>query len=95
MSATERLAKLPDWPARMSAPVVAAYMGIGHTTFLTRFGSIGVKEGANVFWARIQLDRCIAEQFGLDMPAVGAPAVDEYERWKVARRRDDSWDDVC
>lgn len=65
MTALARLEKLPDWPARMTAPIAAAYMGISHSTFLTRFGGSGVKEGANTLWARPQLDRIIAKQFRL------------------------------
>ncbi|WP_022687198.1 hypothetical protein [Sphingomonas phyllosphaerae] len=65
MSALDRIKQLPDWPARMTAPVAAAYMGISASTFLTRFRAQGVREGANLLWARVQLDRIIEEQFGL------------------------------
>lgn len=82
MTALARLEALPDWPARMTAPVAAAYMGISEGTFLTRFGVYGVKEGANKLWAKAQLDRLIAKQFRLTQ-ARGAAA-----------ERDDSWDDV-
>lgn len=81
MNALARLEKLPDWPARMTAPVAAAYMGVSEGTFLARFGTYGVKEGANKLWAKSQLDRLIAKQFGLTQRA--SPAA-----------RDDSWDDV-
>lgn len=76
-----RLQKLPDWPARMTAEIAAAYMGIAKTTFLTRYGATGVKEGANVLWARIQLDGLIAKQFSIKQPRAGA------------QDRDTSWDD--
>jgi hypothetical protein len=65
MSALARLEKMPDWPARMTADVASVYMGISKSTFATRFGAIGVKEGANVLWAKVQLDRIIAKQFAL------------------------------
>lgn len=81
MTAIERIAQLPDWPARMTAPVAAAYMGVSTTSFLTRFGDRGVKEGSNTLWARAQLDRFIANQFALPQPK-GA-----------AVERDESWDD--
>ena len=80
-SALARLEGLPDWPARMTAPVAAAYMGVSEGTFLSRFGHYGKKEGANKLWSKVQLDRLVAKQFGLPQPA--APAA-----------RDDSWDDV-
>ncbi len=76
-----RLEKLPDWPARMTADVAAIYMGISKSTFMTRFGSTGVKEGANVLWARVQLDRIIAKQFAIPQPAGKAGG-------------DTSWDDL-
>lgn len=81
MTAVERLDKLPDWPARMTAPVAAAYMGVSEGSFLTRFGGIGVKEGANKLWARAQLDRHIAKQFALPQPS-------------LVTGGDDSWADV-
>lgn len=74
-----RLEKLPDWPARMTAPVAAAYMGVSETTFLTRFGPMGLREGANKLWARAQLDRVIAKQFAL--PQLPAGAGEEDESW--------------
>ena len=76
-----RLEKLPDWPARMTADVAAIYMGISKSTFTTRFGSSGVKEGANVLWARVQLDRIIAKQFAIAQPVANGDG-------------DDSWDDL-
>ncbi|NWK95513.1 hypothetical protein DM806_07490 [Sphingobium lactosutens] len=57
MTPLDRLKYLPDWPARMTAPVAAAYMGVSPTTFLTRFRHFGIKEGGNLLWARLQLDR--------------------------------------
>jgi hypothetical protein len=72
----------------MTAPVAAAYMGVGYATFLARYKSTGYREGANVLWARVQLDRIIAEQFGLPMPGVPvAQSVDhQYLAWKARRR---------
>ena len=80
-----KLDLLPDWPARMTADVAALYMGVSRTTFLTRFGARGVKEGANVFWAKAQLDRIVADQFGLAQRS-SAPAPQPAG--------DSSWDDV-
>lgn len=82
MSALERIKELPDWPARMTAPVAAAYMGISTGSFLDRFRHVSVKEGANVLWARTQLDRIIATQFDLQQPA------------GQAGEKDTTWDDL-
>lgn len=82
MTALDRIRHLPDWPARMTAPVAAAYMGISASTFLTRFKGHGVREGANLLWARAQLDRIIEEQFGLAVPR------------QTLASRDTSWDDL-
>lgn len=76
-----RLERLPDWPARMTAEIAAAYMGVSKTTFLTRFGATGVKEGTNTLWAKVQLDSMIAKQFSIKQPRAGA------------QDRDTSWDD--
>ncbi len=89
MGALERLDKLPDWPARMTAPVAAAYMGVSPNTFTARYGTYSRKEGANVFWSRAQLDRLIAEQFEIEMrPQLGAsgPMDTGYDEWKAGRR---------
>jgi hypothetical protein len=68
----------------MTAPVAAAYMGISTSTFLTRFRSIGIKEGGNTLWSRAQLDRIIASQFALPQLApIGGT------------ERDTSWDNVA
>jgi hypothetical protein len=77
-----RLSNLPDWPARMGADVAALYMGVSKTTFLTRFGRTGIKEGANLLWAKAQLDAFIARQFAI---AQALP---------VAEEADESWDDL-
>lgn len=82
MGALEKIERLPDWPARMTAPVAAAYMGISQSTFLARFKDRGVREGANLLWARAQLDRIVASQFSLPQPAAFGGA-----------ERDTSWDD--
>jgi hypothetical protein len=76
------LEKLPDWPARMTADVACAYMGISKSTFLTRYATTGVKEGHNLLWARVQLDAMIAKQFSITQPRAGA-----------RQDRDTSWDD--
>lgn len=79
MGALQRIEHLPDWPARMTADVACAYMCVSKTTFLTRFGGMGVKEGGNVFWSRAQLDRHVAKQFALKQPR--SPLGDEDTSW--------------
>lgn len=78
-----RLSSMPDWPARMTADVACLYMGQSKGTFLTRFGYLGRSEGRNVYWARAQLDRHIANQFDLPQPS----RID-------SEVRDTSWDDL-
>jgi len=85
MSAVARLSEMPDWPARMTASVAALYMGVSQTTFLTRFGSCGVKEGGNTLWSRAQLDRIVAEQFDLAPASMSVLDEDPYEAWKRQR----------
>lgn len=90
MSVMDHIKKLPDWPARMTGPVAAAYMGISLTTFLTRFADTGRKEGGSTLWARVQLDKVIAQQFDLTPDSGSEPAtplVDEYEAWKARKQK--------
>jgi hypothetical protein len=90
MSALDRIERLPDWPARMTAPVAAAYMGVSQSTFLTRFAAIGMKEGGNTLWAKLQLDTIVAQQFNLTpivAPSAAPAPVDEYEAWKASRKK--------
>lgn len=79
MNAISRLDQLPDWPARMTAPVAAAYMGVSQTKFLEQYRRMGVKDGGNVFWARAQLDRIIAKQFAL--PQLPGRSGEEDDSW--------------
>jgi hypothetical protein len=68
----ERLAALPDWPARMTADVACLFMCISENTFLSRYGTQGViREGHNVFWSREWLEREVARQAGLEAPSDG------------------------
>ncbi|TKD50539.1 hypothetical protein [Sphingomonas baiyangensis] len=78
----ERLSTLPDWPARMTADVACLYMGQSQSSFLARYRQHGRKEGSNVYWSRAQLDRLIANQFGMSQPLA------------LAREEDRSWDDL-
>lgn len=84
MSALNRLKDLPDWPPRMTAPVAAAYMDVSPNTFTARYRDVGRQEGGKIFWARVQLDRIIAEQFdlGIDAPRAPVPQMSAYERLK-------------
>lgn len=59
---------MPDWPARMGEDMAALYLGVSETTLRAGVASgrypRPVKEGKRLFWARLQLDRYIAAQFG-------------------------------
>lgn len=76
------LAQLPDWPARMTSDVAARYMCVSETKFKSLYGAHAVREGSNVLWAKVQLDRLIAKQFAIPQLAASAG------------ERDDSWDDL-
>jgi hypothetical protein len=88
MNAISRLQQMPDWPARMTAPIAALYMGgMGESTFLERYRSIAKKEGGNTYWAKEQLDRLVREQFDLAAPEQSGAGVDDpYEQWKAGRQ---------
>lgn len=62
-------AALPNWPARLSEDLAAAYLGVSKTTFRGRWEARTypqpVREGRRLLWARIQLDRFVEAQFGL------------------------------
>lgn len=62
------LAQYPDWPARMQAPLAAAYLGVSRTKF-----SLGVSkgrypkprhDGGNALWHRKDLDDWLALERG-------------------------------
>ncbi|WP_430635051.1 hypothetical protein [Sphingomonas hankookensis] len=42
-----------------------------------------MKEGGNTLWARAQLDRIVADQFGLALPGVAVGSGDAYADWKA------------
>lgn len=62
-------AALPNWPARLSEDLSAAFLDVGKTTF--REGWQGgrypkpIREGRRLFWSRVQLERFVETQFGL------------------------------
>lgn len=62
-------ATLPDWPARMSEKLAAAYLDISPSAFRDRVRSHNYpqprRDGGRVYWARMQLDQFVASQFGL------------------------------
>jgi predicted DNA-binding transcriptional regulator AlpA len=65
----ERISNMPNWPARMDAPMAAAYLGIGTTRFdegvkAKRYPA-PVQEGRRKLWAKAQLDRFVESQFGI------------------------------
>lgn len=78
-----KLARMPTWPARMTADVAALYMGMSKGSFLTRYRKHGREEGANVYWSRRQLDGLVDAQFGLAPPsrAGAVPGGGEIDTW--------------
>jgi predicted DNA-binding transcriptional regulator AlpA len=62
-------AALPNWPARLSEDLAAAYCGVSKTTFRAKWQARRypqpVKEGGRLFWSRVQLDQFVEVQFGL------------------------------
>lgn len=79
----ERLQAMPDWPIRMTSDVACLFMCVSESTFLTRYGALSFKEGANTFWGKAVLEREVAKQAGIPQ-LVGA-----------AGTGDDSWDDLA
>jgi hypothetical protein len=73
----ERIALMPDWPGRMDDDMAARYLGVGLTTFRERVKNNEypqpVQEGARRLWAKAQLDRFIAGQFGLPIDGRSVP----------------------
>lgn len=65
----ERIALMPDWPARMGEDMAALFLGVSLTTFRERVKAKTypqpVREGGRFFWARAQLDRYVLAQFNL------------------------------
>jgi predicted DNA-binding transcriptional regulator AlpA len=80
----ERIARMPDWPARMDDDMAADYLGIGVTTFRDRVKAgqypQPVHEGGRKLWSRQQLDMFIAAQFGLPVDA-SAPTGATRNSW--------------
>lgn len=61
---------MPDWPARMGVDVAALYLGISETAFAEKVKRREypqpIQEGGRKLWARVQLDRYVAAQFGIN-----------------------------
>jgi predicted DNA-binding transcriptional regulator AlpA len=83
----EKIARMPDWPARMGEDLAALYLGISASNFRIkvrdRLYPQPVREGARLLWSRAQLDRFIATQFGLPIDGGG-----------TAGASAGSWDDL-
>lgn len=78
----ERLSALPHWPVRMTSDVACLFMCMSENTFLSRYGTLGYKEGGNRYWSTAVLEREVAKQAGV--PATRAPT----------REVDNTWDDL-
>lgn len=68
----ERIALMPNWPARMGEDMAALYMGVSLTTFRERVKAKTypqpVREGGRLLYSLRQLDQYIDAQFGLGPP---------------------------
>lgn len=66
-------AALPDWPARLSEELAAAYLGVSASTLRAGVASgrypRPLRDGKRILWARRQLDAYVDAQFGLGAPA--------------------------
>lgn len=71
----ERVARMPDWPARMDQDMACLYLGVSLTTFRERVKSRTypqpVREVGRLLWSRRQLDLFIESQFGIATTAGG------------------------
>jgi hypothetical protein len=60
----EKIALMPDWPARMGEDMAALYLGVSMTKFRERVAAKEYpqpqREGGRFFWSRQQLDRFVA-----------------------------------
>jgi predicted DNA-binding transcriptional regulator AlpA len=81
----ERIALMPDWPARMGEDMAALYLGVSQTAFREKVKGRSypqpVREGGRLLWAKRQLDRYVDAQFNLAQPS---PEDDSGDR---------TWDD--
>ena len=79
----DRIARMPDWPARMGEDMAADFLGISAGMFRGRVKSgeypQPVKEGRRLLWSRRQLDRFVEAQFSLK---------------PTSQTEDASWDDL-
>ena len=69
----ERIALMPDWPARFGEDLAALYLGVSASTFRDRVKARvypqPVREGGRLLWARRQLDHYVDAQFNLAQPS--------------------------
>jgi hypothetical protein len=81
----DRLARLPNWPARMGEEMAADMLGVSQGRFREKWQAgeypQPIREGRRLLWARIQLERFVLAQFNLPLEQRG-------------QQEDTSWDDV-
>ena len=65
----DRIALMPDWPARLSEELAALYLGISRPTLRDGYAAgrlpAPIREGGRIFWSRKQLDDFVEIQFGM------------------------------
>ncbi len=74
---------MPHWPVRMTSDVACLFMCMSESAFLSRYGTLGFKEGSNRYWSTQQLEREVARQAGLPQPS--SPPADEDDTWADLR----------
>ena len=70
----------------MTAEPAAMFMGMSVGSFRSRYGYLGRREGANVYWATRQLQEVVDAEFGLEPISHGGAAI-------ASPARDTTWDD--
>lgn len=79
----ERVALMPDWPARMGEDLAALYLGVSQSGFrlkvATRAYPQPVREGGRMLWSRRQLDRYVESQFGIAPTDEGDPTWADFK----------------
>jgi hypothetical protein len=81
----DRIARMPDWPARMGEDMAADFLGISAGMFRERVKSghypRPIREGRRLLWSRRQLDHFVDAQFNLPPQS-------------TSQTEDASWDDL-
>lgn len=79
----ERIALMPDWPARMGEDMAALYLGVSPSSLRLKVKARTypqpVREGGRLLWSRRQLDRYVESQFGIPAADGGDPTWADFK----------------